>query len=151
MDLVDEQHVVGLEVGQQRRQITGPLEHGPGRLAQIDAHLVGDDVRQRRLAESRRTENQHVVERLVAAPRRLDEDLHLLLDAGLPDVVGQRLRPYRAIEGPVLRRGLGVGQAVVFDAGHLVRRLPQRLPNDVLRRLSVMSSLPISLLTSLAL
>jgi hypothetical protein len=44
MDLVDEQHVVRLEVGQQRGQVAGALEHRPGGLAQVDAQLVGDDV-----------------------------------------------------------------------------------------------------------
>ena len=69
VDLVDEQHVVRLEVGQQRREVAGALEHRPRRLAQVDAELVRDDVRQRRLAEARRAEQQHVVERLAARLR----------------------------------------------------------------------------------
>jgi hypothetical protein len=39
------------------------LEHRARRLAQIHAHLARDDVRQRGLAEARRAEQQHVVER----------------------------------------------------------------------------------------
>ena len=39
---------------------------GPGRDADADAHLGGDDVRQRRLAEAGRAVEQHVVERLAA-------------------------------------------------------------------------------------
>ena len=53
VDLVDEQHVVRLEVGEQRREVAGALEHRARRLAQVDAELVRDDVRQRRLAEAR--------------------------------------------------------------------------------------------------
>ena len=66
VDLVDEQHVARLEVGQQRREVARALEHRARRLAQVDAQLVRDDVRQRRLAEARRPEQQHVVERLAA-------------------------------------------------------------------------------------
>ena len=77
MDLVDEQHVARLEVGEQRREVAGALEHRARRLAQVDAELVRDDVRQRRLAEARRAEQQHVVERFAALPRRLDEDREL--------------------------------------------------------------------------
>ena len=44
MDLVDEQHVVRLQVGQQRGEIAGALEHRAGGGAQVDAQLVGDHV-----------------------------------------------------------------------------------------------------------
>ena len=44
MDLVDEQHVARLQVGQQRREIAGPLEHRTGGLAQVHAEFVGHDV-----------------------------------------------------------------------------------------------------------
>ena len=52
----------------------GALEHGARGLAQVHAHLARDDVRERGLAEPRRAEEQHVVERLLALARRLDED-----------------------------------------------------------------------------
>ena len=71
MDLVDEQHVVRLQVGQQRGQVAGALDHRAGGLAQVDAQLVGDDVRERGLAQARRAEDQHVVERLAALARGL--------------------------------------------------------------------------------
>ena len=35
--------------------------HGPGGLAQLDAHLVRDDVRERGLAEAGRAEDQTVI------------------------------------------------------------------------------------------
>jgi hypothetical protein len=68
VDLVDEEHVVLLEVGQQRGQVLGLLEHRPAGLAQVHAQLGGDDVAQRGLAQARRAEQQHVVQRL-GAPR----------------------------------------------------------------------------------
>ena len=124
VDLVDEQHVVGFEVGQDRREIAGAFEHGTRSLAEVDPHLVRDDVGQRRLAESRRPEDQHMVERLAAAPGGLDEDAHLLLDARLADVLVQGFWPYRTVERPVLGTGFGARDAIVFDACHGVNAPP---------------------------
>ena len=119
VDLVDEQHVVRLEVGEQRREIAGALEHRTGGLAQVDAELVRDDVRQRRLAESRRAEQQHVVERFLALARRLDEDRQLAADLLLPDVFVEQPRAQRALDHLLLHAGhLGGDEAVelvVFD------------------------------------
>ena len=98
MNLVDEQHVVLFEIREQRGEIAGPLEHGPRRLAQIDAELVRDDVRERGLAQTRRAEQQRVIERFAALPRGRDEDLELRLDARLADVLGEPPRPHGAIE-----------------------------------------------------
>jgi hypothetical protein len=64
VDLVDEQHLARLEVGEDRREVAGALEHRTRRRAQGRAHLVSDDVRERGLAETRRPEQQHVVEHL---------------------------------------------------------------------------------------
>ena len=69
MDLVDEQHVARLQVGQQRREIARPLEHRARGLTQVHAQLGGDDVGERGLAEARRAEDQHVVERFAALAR----------------------------------------------------------------------------------
>ncbi len=70
MDLVDEQHVARLQIGQQRRQIAGARDHRAGGRAEADAELARDDLRQRRLAEARRPEEQHMVERLAAGRAR---------------------------------------------------------------------------------
>src|SRR5205814_2642067 len=80
MDLVDEQHVARLEIGEQRREIAGALEHRARGLAQVYAHLLGDDVRERGLAQARRTEQQVMVERFASSFGRLDEDLELAAD-----------------------------------------------------------------------
>ena len=58
MDLVDEQHVAGVEVGQQRRQIARALDHRTGGRANVDAHLARDHIGERGLAEPRRTVEQ---------------------------------------------------------------------------------------------
>ena len=72
VDLVDEEHVARLEVGEDRRQVAGALDDRPRGGADADAHLSGDDVRERRLAEARRPVEEHVVEHVAAAPRRGD-------------------------------------------------------------------------------
>ena len=70
VDLVDEEDVVRLEVGEDRGEIAGALEHRPRGLAQVDAHLARDDVRERGLAQAGRPEEQHVVERLACGCAR---------------------------------------------------------------------------------
>ena len=76
----------------------GRSSTGPGGLPQVHAELVRDDVRERGLAEARRAEDQHVIERLAALARGLDEDLQLRLDRRLADVVGELLRAHGAVE-----------------------------------------------------
>ena len=74
VDLVDEQHVARLQVGQQRREVAGALDHRARGGAEPDPHLARDDLRQGGLAEPRRAGKQHMVERLAAGLGRLDED-----------------------------------------------------------------------------
>jgi hypothetical protein len=109
VDLVDEQHVAALEAGEDGREILRLLEHRPGRLPQVDAQLGGDDVAQRRLAQARRAEQQHVIEHLGALARRADEDLELLARLGLADVVRQPLGTQRALHRLLVRRGRAGG------------------------------------------
>src|SRR6185503_12341353 len=105
MYLVDEQHVVRLEVREQRSQVAGPLEHRSRGLPQIDAELVRDDVRERRLAQARRPEQQRVIERLAALPRGRDEDVELRFHAWLADVLGELAWTNGAIERLVFLGG----------------------------------------------
>ena len=67
VDLVDEEDVARLQRGQDRRHVALPLERRPGDAADADAELLADDVREARLAEARRPDEQDVVERLLAA------------------------------------------------------------------------------------
>jgi hypothetical protein len=97
MDLVDEEHVVGLEIGEDRGEVAGTLEHRARGLAQVHAHLARDDVGERGLAEPRRPEEQGVVERFLALARSGDEYTELLADLDLPDILGQELGTKRAL------------------------------------------------------
>jgi len=64
VDLVDEQDVAGFQIGQDGRQVAGLGQHRPAGGPEIDAQLAGDDLGQRGLAEARRAEQQHMIERL---------------------------------------------------------------------------------------
>ena len=90
--LVDEKHVVGLEVGQQSRQIPRLLDRRTGGHADIHAHLVRDNTRKRGLSESGRAVEQNMIEAFTALFRSLDIDLHVLLDLILTDVLVKHLR-----------------------------------------------------------
>ena len=127
MDLVDEQHVARLQIGEQRREIARPRDHRPGGGAEADAELARDDLRQRRLAEAGRAVQQHVVERLAPRPRRLDEDAAGCRAARpLADEVVERRRPQAgfgavavarcAVEQRRGRRGPAAASASVMAA-----------------------------------
>ena len=92
MYLVDEKHVVGLEVGQQSRQIPRLLDRRTGGHADIHAHLVRDNTRKRGLTKSGRAVEQNMIEAFTALFRSLDIDLHVLLDLILTDVLVKHLR-----------------------------------------------------------
>ena len=93
MYLVDEQYVMGFEIGQHRGQIAGLFQYRTRGLAQVDLHFVGDDMRQRGFTQPRRAEDQHVIERLATTHRGLYEDIHLLADFVLTDIFGEQPRP----------------------------------------------------------
>ncbi len=104
VDLVDEQHVVALQIGQQRSQIARAFEHRAGGRTQVHAHFPRHDVRQRGLAQTRRAEQQHVVEGFFALARRADENVELLTHPDLADVVVELLRAQRTLGHGLLRR-----------------------------------------------
>ena len=87
--------------------MTGPevcVISTPSSCARIEASVV--------LPSPGRAVEEHVVERLAAAPGGLDEDAQLLLEARLPDefIEHQRTEPLLLLE--VLGQRLGVGDAV---------------------------------------
>ena len=123
VNLVDEEHVALFEVGEQRREIAGLGDHRARRGAEIDAELARHDLRQRGLAEPRRADEQHVIERLAPRPRRLDEDAEILPRLFLTDELGQPLRAQRRFRRIVLA-ALGRHQ---FAAGARRHRCGPRL------------------------
>ena len=98
MDLVDEKDVAEFEIGENRGQVAFELNQRPGCGAEMRAHFVGDDGSQRRLAETRRTIKQNVIERLAAFPGGLDRDIEVVFDVLLADVLRENARTKRQFE-----------------------------------------------------
>src|SRR5438067_1243440 len=84
VDLVNEDDVVRLDRGEYRRDVL-PLERRAGDRADPDAELLADDVREARLAEPGRPDEEDVVERIAPPLRRIERDRQLLLHARLAD------------------------------------------------------------------
>ena len=93
VDLVDEEHVAVLQVGQQRGEIAGPGQDRAGGDAEPGAHLGGHDPGQGRLAQPGRPREEDVVHGLAPLPGRLQHDPQMLDQFGLPEELGERPRP----------------------------------------------------------
>ena len=102
MDLVHEEHVALLEVREDRGEVAGAVERRAGGGLEPDAELIGDDARERRLAEAGWAGEQEVVDGLPPGARPVDEEAELFLDAFLADELRERLRPERSIERALL-------------------------------------------------
>ena len=92
VDLVDEQDVAVLEVGEQRGEVARLGDDRAGGGAEADAHLAREDSGERRLAEAGRAVEQHMVERLAAALRGVDEHAQILARRLLADELVEALR-----------------------------------------------------------
>ncbi len=97
MDLVDEQDVAVLEVGQKRGEIARLGDHRARSGAETNAHLAREDSGERGLAEARRAVEQDMVERLSATLRCVDEDAQVLARALLADELVEALGPKRQV------------------------------------------------------
>ena len=102
MDFVDEEDIAFLEVGEQRGEIAGLGNHRAGGGAEVYAELARHDLRERGLAQSRRADEQHVVERFVARFRSLDKNPQVGPRLLLADEFGEPLRPQRRLGRIVL-------------------------------------------------
>ena len=113
MDFIHEQYVAFVQICQQGGQIARLGDDRPGRRPKADTHFLGDYLRQRRLAQPRRPEEQHMVQRLSPLPRSLNEHAQILPRRLLPDKLVQRLGPQSRVR--VLRatdrrdKAFGVG------------------------------------------
>ena len=75
MHFIYKEDVARLEGREHADEVAGTLEHGAGRRADVHAQLLCHEQRQRRLAEPRRSEEEGVIERLLALLRCIDGDL----------------------------------------------------------------------------
>ena len=110
MDLVDEEHVALFEVGNDRGKIAGALDRGARGGAHIDLEFARDDVRQRGLAESRRSREQHVIEDFAAFSCCLDRHPEDLFEAFLANEFRKAMGAQRQVERHLLEADLRRGQ-----------------------------------------
>ena len=98
VDLVDEEDVALVQVGQEPGDGRGFVEHRSGRRFDRGAHLLGDDVGERGLSEPGGAGEQHMIEGFTPAPGRRKEDREVFLDLPLPDELGEPFGPQRLFE-----------------------------------------------------
>ena len=80
MDLVDKQHIVLFERGQDTREVARLIEYRTGGNLKSYPQLVGDDIRERGLSQARRTVQQGMIQRLTTILGSLHEHLKVLYD-----------------------------------------------------------------------
>src|SRR4249919_521202 len=91
-------------------------------LAMTGPELARQDLRERGLAEARRPDEQHVIERFLARLGRLDEDGQVRARLLLADKLGEPLRAQRAVRGVLLaafgryQAARGVGHRTILTA-----------------------------------
>ena len=111
VDLVDEQHVALVELGEDGGQVAGPLERRARGDLQVGAQLGGDDAGQRRLAQAGRA--RRTAGGRAAWPRRRAASstiAEVLLELGLAHEVGQPPGPQRGLGRRLLGARTGVEQ-----------------------------------------
>ena len=149
VDLVDEQHVALLQIGQEGGEITGADQDGPGGDPQADPHLGGHDPGQRGLAQTGRSGEQQVVDRLAPLRGRLEDDLEVLGQLALADELGQRAGSQAGVLGllgrcrPADRRDArpsGAGPGVTTPSGRRRRRPRASSANSSRRRRRLIGS-----------
>src|SRR5256714_2730936 len=127
MDLIDEENVAFTKIRESTNQIAGFLKRGSGGAADIHAKLSRDELSESCFTETRRTEEECVVERLAAGESGVDVDAERLLHAILPYEFGQALRPKRELDYALVGGGFGGGD---FNACPAYRQLTEAAPGS---------------------
>ncbi len=90
--LVDEEHVAGVELREHHHQVALAGDRRPAGDADGGAHLGGDDMGERGLADASRPDEQVGVARLAAFAGGVERDAELLADDLLADALVEPLR-----------------------------------------------------------
>ena len=105
VDFVDEQHVARLEIGEDGGEIAGLGQHRSRRRTEIDAQFPRHDLRQGRLAKTRRTRKQHMVQRFGTSAGGFNEDGEILARLLLAHEFRQPLGPHARLKRILLGAG----------------------------------------------
>ena len=119
MNLVNEQHVSGVQVGENGGQVAGALNGRAGGDADVLAHFGGHNAGQGGFAKARRAVEQHVIQRVVAGQRRLNVDAQAVLHGLLAHIIPQGVGAQALLHGAVLG-GIGTGHQSVFHRSVLI-------------------------------
>ena len=85
MNLIDKQHVVIVQIGQECSEVPRPREYWARRDSKSDAELCRHDSSKRRLAKSRRSSKQEMVDRLAALASCFKNNVEMLNHLWLTD------------------------------------------------------------------
>ena len=88
---------VFIESAKTRGEVAGLGDHGARGGAETDAEFARHDLRQRGLAEARRADEQHMIERVAARFGGLDEDAEIFARRFLAGEVDEALRADRRL------------------------------------------------------
>ncbi|MNC18700.1 hypothetical protein D3C75_666070 [compost metagenome] len=89
VNLVNEQHIALLQIGQQRGQIAGPLNGRTGCCPQVHTQLIGDNIRESRFPQPWRPIQQHMVQRFTAHFGCFYINFQILFNLVLSDIFPQ--------------------------------------------------------------
>ena len=116
VDLVEEEDLFGLEVGEDGGQVALDLQGGAGGLLEADVELVGDDGGEGGFAEAGRAEEEDVVEGFAAGFGGFEGDGKLLLGFGLADEFGEAFGAELELDGIIVVDAGGGDEAVGLGA-----------------------------------
>ena len=114
VDLVDEEDIAGVQVGQQGGQIAGLFDGGAGCDPYIHAHLIGDNPGEGRFAQTGRAVKEGVVQRLVTLPGGFDIYGQGPLGLFLAGIIGQQLGAQADLPRVLGREGGGNNGTIQF-------------------------------------
>jgi len=117
MDLIDEEDAAGLEVHQRRGQRPLVLDGRAGAGAQVRAHLAGEDVGERGLAQPWRATEEDVLQGFATALGTAQDQLEVVLERLLADEVLQPGGAQRLLELVLLRGGSSLEDLAFVAAG----------------------------------
>src|SRR5262249_27786463 len=101
VNLIEEEDLARVERGEDGGQGYLAVEEGSGTHLDGDAELIGENLRERGLAQPRRAVEQDMVKRLAAAARRFDGNGNVLLHARMADEVGETFGPDAGLDARV--------------------------------------------------
>ena len=113
MNFVDEEHIPGVQVAEDRGQVAGSFDGRAAGDADVLSHLRRDDAGEGCFAQTGRTVEQNMVQRVMAGKGGLDINIEALFDRLLADIVPKCMGTEGLLHGTVFRH-IGSGHQSVI-------------------------------------